>query len=132
MVTRTLLFLAFVKKAVVWVYSDKRQADTLAIVNSAVSGQVKSGKASCGIIAASHFHICLKNTALTSHLHGLIIVGLLPNTYSEAYPLNYNCTFLDNVRDMVTTSPDSTQVELTIKNTIFKFTNRQAVIKQSI
>ncbi|KAL9973711.1 hypothetical protein ACROYT_G020199 [Oculina patagonica] len=121
-----------VKKAVVWVSSDKRQAGTLTIVDSAVSGQVKSGNASSGIIAASHFHISLKNTVLTSHLYGLVIDGLLPNKYSEAYPLNvsiYSCTFLDNFRDMVASSPDPCQVEITIKNTIFGLTNRQAVPK---
>ncbi|KAL9973712.1 hypothetical protein ACROYT_G020200 [Oculina patagonica] len=118
------------KIAVVGVVSNSRQAGTLTIVDSVVSSKRKISNESCAIFASSQFHISLKNIVVTSHYYGLMIKDLLPNAYSEAYPLNvtiYNCTFLDNVRDMVATSPDPTQVELTIKNTIFKFTKRQAV-----
>ena len=112
------------------VASYNRKAGTFTIVDSAVSGQGKFDDGSLGIFVSSQFHVNLTNTLLTSHLYGLFIGGTLPNAYSEAYPLNvsvFNCTFADNFRDLVASSPDPTAVELTIKNTIFKLTNREAV-----
>ncbi|KAL9973707.1 hypothetical protein ACROYT_G020195 [Oculina patagonica] len=121
-----------VKSFVVGVFSYSRQPGTLTIVDSSVSGQGKFGNELCAIFASSRFHISLRNTVLSSHLYGLFIHDLLPNTYSEAHPLKasiINCTFLDNFRDMVVTSPDPSQMELTIKNTIFNLTNRPSAPK---
>ncbi|KAL9973706.1 hypothetical protein ACROYT_G020194 [Oculina patagonica] len=123
-----------VQIAVVAVVSNSQRAGTLTIVDSSVSGQEKRGNVTLltipGIFASSEFYINLTNIVLTLHFYGLMIGGLSPNTYSEAYPLNvsiYNCTFLDNVRDIDASSPEPTQVKFAIKNTIFKFTNREAV-----
>ena len=115
---------------VVRVVSFNRQPSTLTIVDSVVSSEGKSDNVSSAIYASSQFYISLTNTVLTSYPLGLLIMNSPPNAPSESYPLDVsicNCTFLDNFRDMVASSPDPGQVELTIKNTIFKLTNRKAV-----
>ena len=92
------------------------------MVKSVISGQEKSGIMSDAIFASSEFHINRTNIELTSHRRALFINGSVPGAYSDAYPLNvkiYNCTFLENVHDMVVNLPDPSQVELAIKNTIF-------------
>ena len=112
----------FVENNVVTCFSVYPTAGTLTMVKSVISGQEKSGMMSDAIFASSEFHINLANIEITSHHYALFINGSVPGAYSEVYPLNvsiYNCTFLDNFRDMVVNSPDPSQVELAIKNTIF-------------
>ena len=112
----------FVESNVVECVSHSPRAGTFTMVKSVISSQEKSGIMSDAIFVPSNFHINLKNIVLTSHRYALIINGLMPDAYSETYPLNatvYNCTFLENFRDMVVWSPDPSQVEILIKNTIF-------------
>ena len=114
---------------VVSVVSLNPQGSTLTIVDSVVSRQGKGGNESSAIFVSPQFHISLKNIVVASHFYGLLIGGPPPNAPSESYPLNvsiYNCTFLDNFYDMVAILLDPSQVELTIKNTIFNLTNRKA------
>ena len=114
---------------VIVVSRNPQAAGTLTIVDSAVSRQGKGDNESSVIFASPQFHISLKNTVVASYFYGLLIGGLPPNAPSESHPLNvsiYNCTFLDNFYDMVVYSPDPSQVELTIKNTVFNLTNRKA------
>ena len=112
----------FVEGNVVTCFSLYSTAGILTMVKSVISGQEKSGIMSDAIFASSEFHINLTNIELTSHRRALFINGSVPGAYSDAYPLNvkiYNCTFLENVHDMVVNLPDPSQVELAIKNTIF-------------
>lgn len=112
----------FVKNKVVTCFSLYPTAGTLTMVKSVICGQEKSGIMSDAISASSEFHINLTNIELTSHRYALFINGLTPGAYPKVYPLNvsiFNCTFRENFRDMEIISPDPSQVELAIKNTIF-------------
>ena len=107
---------------VISVTAENPQAGTLSIIDSVVSGHSKACNVSLAILASSEFQISLINLMLNSHWFGILIGGSEPNSSTDAYPLQvsiYNCTFVNNIQDAVISSPDPTQVNLIIENTIF-------------
>ena len=67
-----------------------------------------------------HFQIKLENITVTNFRYGLKSIELHPT--HEAFPVNIavvNCTFKNNIYDMLLTFLDPTSIQLMIKNTIF-------------
>ena len=101
----------------------KRKAGNVTIANSEMLSQ-KTGK-SLAVNITSNFRTSLLNVIVRSYFDALVITGWDPyvlNSSSDAYPFFlsiFNCTFQDSVRAIHATSPDPSQVELRIVNTIF-------------
>lgn len=117
-----------IEKGVVTVVAQtlNRQAGNITIANSVLSNQ-ETGELWV-LFIYSNFRTKLINTVLTSYFCALYIRGSLPNASYYAYPFFLsinNCSFLDNTRDIVASSPDPTHAEVKIKNT--NFTSMQAI-----
>ena len=117
-------------RGVVKMFSQNPQAGTLTIKDSLVSSLNNRRYRDLyrGIYASSEFRINLTNVVVTSYQYGLFIKGSSGNASSAAYRMYvsiYNCSFLDNVGDIVASSDDPFQVEVIIKNT--NFTSSQAI-----
>ena len=106
----------------------KGQAGNITVANSVLSNQ-RAGEATA-LTMNSNFRIKLIDTVLTLYERALAIRGSWPNASFNTYPFFisiYNCTFLNNFRDIVASSPDPTNVKVTIKNT--SFTSTQVIPK---
>ncbi|PFX12571.1 hypothetical protein AWC38_SpisGene23448 [Stylophora pistillata] len=105
------------------VMAHKSEAGNVTIANCDMISQ-ETGK-SRAVYITSNFRTRLFDVVVRSYFYALYISGsdyYILNTSSDAYPFYlsiFNCTFQDNVRAINASSPDPTQVELTIENTIF-------------
>ena len=101
----------------------KRKAGNVTIANSEMLSQ-ETGK-SLAVNITSNFRTSLLNVIVRSYFDALRITGWDPyvlKSSSDTYPFFLsilNCTFQDSVRAINATSPDPSQVELRIVNTIF-------------
>ena len=101
----------------------KRKAGNVTIANSEMLSQ-ETGK-SLAVNITSNFRTSLLNVIVRSYFDALRITGWDPyvlKSSSDTYPFFLsilNCTFQDSVRAIHATSPDPSQVELRIVNTIF-------------
>ena len=94
---------------------------TVMIVNSVMSNQLVRDTGAFWISPV--FSIKLINVVFASFTYPLLILGLPPKKPSDAYPFFVsitNCSFLDNIFDIVAQSNDPTYVKLSIENTIFR------------
>ncbi|XP_078370496.1 uncharacterized protein LOC144654278 [Oculina patagonica] len=93
-------------------------AGNATVVDSLIAGNKNRQKSALSI--SPKYRIKLDSIAVANFRYGL--KTLATGSGHEAFPANIavvNCTFTDNIYDMLLTLPDPTSVHLIIKNTIF-------------
>ena len=123
---------SFIDKAVVarqglivTIVAKNGNAGIVTLTDTLIASNSKKRKA---LIISPKYRIKLVNTKLIQFRYGLYVISSSPKNSSFLVDIFIdNCTFINNVYDMLLTIYDPTSVQVIIKNTLFTSSNSETV-----